>query len=246
MTTIDPDHTLADIVTAHPRLAATFDRHGLDYCCGGATTLAEACAAAGLDLADLTNELTGPTDDDVPAEWTTYGLDRLIDHIVAQHHVPLRTSLPHIEALLDRVVGVHGLRHPELAEVQEIFLGLRQDLEPHLDQEESVVFPLIRRVATADARALEVGASPGFSVTLVLGATLDTTELEHEQVGAALADLRDLTHRYEVPGDACASYTALLHELAALEADVHIHVHKENNHLFREARWLADQTGELL
>lgn len=246
MTTIDPDRTLAEIVTAHPRLAATFDRHGLDYCCGGAATLAEACATAGLDPAVLTGELAGPAADDAPDEWTTYGIDRLIDHIVAQHHVPLRSSLPRIEALLDRVVGVHGARHPELASVQETFLGLRSDLELHLDHEECVVFPLIRRVATADPHALEIGTSPGISVTLVLGPMLEATELEHEQVGAELAELRALTEDYTVPGDACASYTTLLHELVALESDVHIHVHKENNRLFPEASWLADQLGELL
>ena len=38
-----------------------------------------------------------------------------------------------------------------------------------------------------------------------------------------------------VPDDGCASYKALYEGLAELEADTHLHVHKENNFLFPAA-----------
>ena len=47
-----------------------------------------------------------------------------------------------------------------------------------------------------------------------------------------LQQLRDLTDGYQPPADGCASYTALFTGLAELEADTHLHVHKENNLLF--------------
>jgi len=47
-----------------------------------------------------------------------------------------------------------------------------------------------------------------------------------------LAELREATGGYEVPDDGCASYRALYEGLAELEADTHLHVHKENNVLF--------------
>jgi iron-sulfur cluster repair protein YtfE (RIC family) len=40
---------VGDIVAAHPRLVGLFERVGIDYCCGGKRTLAQACAAQGLD-----------------------------------------------------------------------------------------------------------------------------------------------------------------------------------------------------
>ncbi|MGH9230934.1 MAG: DUF542 domain-containing protein [Acidimicrobiales bacterium] len=40
MTTIELDTTLAEVVTAHPRLARELERRGLDYCCGGNRTVA--------------------------------------------------------------------------------------------------------------------------------------------------------------------------------------------------------------
>jgi iron-sulfur cluster repair protein YtfE (RIC family) len=59
-------------------------------------------------------------------------------------------------------------------------------------------------------------------------------ELEHGHaiVGALLERLRMLTNGYQAPADTCASTRALMESLAKLEADTHLHVHKENNHLF--------------
>jgi regulator of cell morphogenesis and NO signaling len=55
---------------------------------------------------------------------------------------------------------------------------------------------------------------------------------DHDRAGVLLAQLRSLTQGYTVPEDGCASYRALLEGLADLEADTHLHVHKENNVLF--------------
>jgi len=53
-----------------------------------------------------------------------------------------------------------------------------------------------------------------------------------DELGALLRDLRSLTGDFTVPDDGCASYRALFDGLEELEADTHLHVHKENNVLF--------------
>jgi regulator of cell morphogenesis and NO signaling len=65
---------------------------------------------------------------------------------------------------------------------------------------------------------------------------------EHDRAGELLATQRRLTADYVAPVDGCASYRALFAGLAELEADTHLHVHKENNVLFpavvaMEQRW---------
>jgi regulator of cell morphogenesis and NO signaling len=55
---------------------------------------------------------------------------------------------------------------------------------------------------------------------------------EHDRDGELLAELRRLTGGYVPPSDGCASYRALYDGLAELEADTHLHIHKENNVLF--------------
>jgi regulator of cell morphogenesis and NO signaling len=56
--------------------------------------------------------------------------------------------------------------------------------------------------------------------------------LEHEDAGALLARLREVTSDYQVPDDGCISYRMSFEGLEELEADTHLHVHKENNILF--------------
>ena len=63
-------------------------------------------------------------------------------------------------------------------------------------------------------------------------------EHEHDVAGQALARLRQLTKDYRPPEDACPTYRALLDRLSRLEADLHRHIHKENNILFPRAAQL--------
>ena len=58
---------------------------------------------------------------------------------------------------------------------------------------------------------------------------------EHETVGLALQEMRELTDNYQAPADGCASFEALYDGLAGLETDLHRHIHKENNILFPRA-----------
>jgi regulator of cell morphogenesis and NO signaling len=238
MTMIDTTTTLGDLVTDHPRLAGELERRGLDYCCGGGRSLGEAARGAGLDPITVAAELTeavavdaGP--DEGPPPWATMGVVQLTEHIVATHHRFLWDELPRVEALADKVAGVHGGRHPELAEVHRLVTELRTDLEQHLAKEERVLFPAIRALATDSP----VPAFPFGRIANPIGMML----LDHDRAGDLLADLRRVTGGYEVPEDGCASYAACYAALAEVEADTHLHVHKENNVLFPAVLRVEDE-----
>ncbi len=217
---IDPAMTLGEIVTLHPSLASELERHGLDYCCHGDRTLATATAEAGLQLETVIEELSAARVDEPKAPWASLGQVELADHIEAVHHRYLWAELPRISALVDKIVGVHSDRHPELADVQRLYTELRADLEPHLRREEHELFPLIRQHASPDSRTGGVAEQIAALVA------------EHETVGALLEELKSVTDGYTPPSDACASYTACYRALEVLEADTHQHVHKESNVLF--------------
>ncbi len=221
--------TLAEIVAANPAAARTFDRLGLDYCCHGDRTIGDACTGAGLDPVAVTAEVeTLPADDD--RGWTSLDAPALADHIVATHHEYLHAELPLLDALADRVLTVHGDRHPELAEVCRLVAAVRADLEPHLMKEERVLFPALHALA-AGQREFGFG-SVANPIRMMI--------LEHDRAGELLAQLRDATDGYAVPADGCASYRSLYERLDALEADTHVHIHKENHVLFPRALQLAE------
>lgn len=224
MHTIDPKATLGDLVTAGPAIAPQLDRLGLDYCCGGQRRLVEAVEEAGLDLDDVLAALAVTDRECSVEEWSTLDPSGLVDHLVHTHHAYLRGALPHLTALADKVASVHGARHPELADVCRLLTDLREDLEPHLLKEEQVLFPMIRELAAATT-------APTFHCGS-LANPIRAMMAEHDTVGDLLARLRTTTSDYAVPADGCASYRALYAGLADLEADTHLHVHKENNVLF--------------
>jgi regulator of cell morphogenesis and NO signaling len=221
---IDVTMTLGEIVTLHPSLAVELERRGLDYCCHGARTLVAAAGDAGLEPQTVADELSAARIDEPPAAWASLGVLALVDHIESVHHRFLRAELPRISALVDKIVEVHGHRHPELVEVQRLHTELRADLEPHLVREEQMLFPMIRRLAGPPERT-----QPD---TEELVAQVAALAAEHETVGALLEDLHRVTGGYTAPPDGCATYAACYRALAELEADTHLHVHKENNVLF--------------
>ncbi len=224
MTTIDPTTTLGELVTTHPQLARELELLELDYCCGGQRTLADACAARGLDAQTTADELADAVIDEPAPDWSAMGLADLVDHLESTHHRYLWDELPRLSALVAKIVSVHGDRHPELAQVEACFEEIRHDLEPHLVKEERVLFPMIRELdAATESVSFHCGTLRN-PISVMLG--------EHDAVGDLLARLRQLTNGYEAPADGCGSYVACYAGLAELEADTHLHIHKENNLLF--------------
>lgn len=224
MTTITSESSLASIVDAQPSLARVLERYGLDYCCGGRQSLAEACSDLGLDPVELVGDLTAANVGEPTAAWTTMSAAELTDHIESIHHRYLWAEMPRLSELADKVVAVHGANHPELVPIRACYEEIRADLQPHMMKEEQVLFPMIRELSAADA-------APSFHCGSLQN-PISVMMFEHERVGELLERMHELTGSYTPPPDACASYTALFAGLAELEADTRLHVHKENNVLF--------------
>jgi regulator of cell morphogenesis and NO signaling len=228
-TRIDPSISLGALVAQHPRAVRELDRLGLDYCCGGGQSLAEACRKHGFDPSEIAasiDRLEAP-DEGVP-DWVGFHPAALVDHLEATHHVYLQEELPRLTVLAAKVADAHGASHPELAEVRDVFAELRADLEPHLMKEERVLFPMIRELDEAQDSQ---GSLPSFHCGSVRN-PISVMIAEHERAGELFERLRELTSAYTPPDDACTSYRALLDGLNELEADTHLHIYKENHLLF--------------
>ena len=230
--------TVRDLVGRHPQTRSVFEKHGIDYCCGGGKCLAEAARERGLKLPVLVDALEkalqAATDKgDVADEgWYAASLGELVDHIVEVHHVYMKTALPRLRSLVPTVLKAHGTHHGDvLRQVQDLFRALDSELSSHLMKEEQVLFSYIVAV---EAHAREGAPKPqaGFgSARNPIG----RMEQEHESAGQALAKLREVTHDYALPTDACPTFRAMYEELQRMEADLHQHIHLENNILFPRA-----------
>jgi regulator of cell morphogenesis and NO signaling len=223
-------HTpVGQLAAERPEALPILERLGLDYCCGGDRTIDEACRQAKVDPRDLLDQLDRalPVAKADATDWLAASLTELCDHIEQTHHAFLREQLPLLADLVTKVVAAHGDNDPELHQVRETFLALKAELEPHLFKEERILFPAVRLMEAAPS-------APAFPFGTVQN-PINVMQHEHDVAGAALARLRDLTDGFRPPCDACSAYRALLESLERLEADLHQHIHKENNILFPRA-----------
>lgn len=229
---INQNTTVGELVIAHPQLRKTLEKLGIDYCCGGKKPLRIAAQEAGVPWSTVEtalNETLEKRAETVARDWNTASLNELVDHIVKTHHAFTREQLVRLDGLLDKVEVAHGAHHGEmLAELHRIFSSLRSELEPHLMKEEQVLFPLIKQT---EACVKDGGKKPVSHCGSVAN-PIQQMESEHEDAGSELATMRQLTNGYKLPDDACQTFTALYEGLIALENDLHLHIHLENNILF--------------
>jgi regulator of cell morphogenesis and NO signaling len=226
------DTRVSDIATTEPATIKVFQQHQIDFCCGGKIPLGEACALQGLDPEVLLDQLRaaqrGPGES---PDWDTSPLTALIAHIQQRYHQPLRSELQRLGEMLAKVVLRHGEdRADTLLPLQATFLTLRSELVEHMAKEDAVLFPAIRAAEDALLRADDRAQSWRWIEQPIGG-----MEADHELAGRALATMRELTSGYTPPEGACPTFRGLYHGLAEFEADMHVHVHLENNVLFPRA-----------
>jgi regulator of cell morphogenesis and NO signaling len=220
MPTLTEERTVGEIAAERPASVRVFEKYEIDYCCGGKTSLAAACAGRGIAPERLIEELDAALAPSAGADpdWQTASLTDLIDHILTKHHAWLKTELPRLSRLQQKVTAAHGAAHADsLVPLAETLEALRQELEAHMMKEETILFPMIRAGSASVANPISV------------------MEHEHDSAGRALERMRAVTGNYTLPADACNSYRALFAGLRELEADLHQHIHLENNILFPRA-----------
>ncbi len=218
------EQLLGNIVAKDFRAASVLSGAGLDFCCGGSKTLDAACMEKGIRTEDILEQLADLDNQPViPGQnFNDWQPDFLSDYIVNAHHSYIRKTLPDLLFYTDKIMNVHGDRHPELKVVAGLFRRLGKELLAHLYREEEVLFPAIREaVKTKSPEALKTiaGELPGMND-------------EHEFVGGTMDKINEITGGYRVPEDGCNTYAVTYRLLKEFEDDIHIHVHLENNILF--------------
>jgi regulator of cell morphogenesis and NO signaling len=246
-TTIDETVTVRDLVVHHPELRQVLESLGVDYCCGGDNPLADAVAKAGLDLHTVVSALKEAVESKAAAhnsperDWSTATLTGLADYIEDRHHVYTKEALPRLDDLFTKVLRAHGKNHGDMLRMlQTVFEGLRSEIEMHLQKEEQVLFPYIREM---ESSLKQTGRVPPMHCGTVQN-PIRQMKAEHENAGETLARMRSATDDYALPADACPTFGALFEGLRELEADLHEHIHLENNILFPRAEAMETQ-GQL-
>jgi regulator of cell morphogenesis and NO signaling len=232
--TLTATKTVRDYAIETPQTIPVFEKLGIDFCCGGNRPLEEACAAANLNVDEVLKSLETTLAEPVrpsDREARAGSLAELISHIVKTHHLYVRTQIPEIQKLMEKVYTKHGENHPELATIRGLFHGVGQELMMHMMKEENILFPYIERMEEAVVQHDPILPAQFGTVAN----PVRMMEHEHDNAGAALKAMRETSQGYTPPPDACTSFRALYTALENFEKDLHQHIHLENNVLFPRA-----------
>ena len=235
--------TVRELAIEIPNATRTFEKLGIDYCCGGGKTLSDACLHAHIPVDDVLRALeqggsfTPAAEASLP-DFTNGALGNLIEHIVTTHHVYVKQEIPRLQQLLHKVVSVHGNNHPELGKIQQTFQGMAAELTSHMMKEEHILFPHI----VALEKAVNTGRPKPTPVFGTVSNPVHMMQMEHDSAGAALKSISELSGNYTPPDGACFSYKTLYSALKEFEEDLHQHVHLENNILFPRAIAMESET----
>ena len=222
-----------EIALASPGATRIFEEAGVDYCCGGNKSLHDACAHADVSSEEILSRLrecgeqVGPAD----ASWISAPLGELTRHIREVHHRYVREAIARVPALAAKVKAKHGKNHPEVAHIEQLFLVLGQEMIMHMQKEEQILFPYIEALERS-VKGFGTVEPPFFQT---VKNPIHAMMQEHDSAGDLVKQIRQASSGFKHPADACPSYQALYRDLLEFEADLHQHVHLENNILFPRA-----------
>lgn len=225
---INTAQTISELVANNVHTAPVFEKFGLDFCCKGNRTVETACKEAGVSVVQLVAALEQTPAQGSSPDFRSWPLDLLSDYIEKKHHRYVAAQIPILQQYLDKLVRVHGNKHPELLEIKNLFDGCAGELTMHMKKEELVLFPFVRRLLRArDSGELSI-SSPFGSVANPVAMMMQ----EHDTEGDRFHRIAALSNQYTPPSNACNTYKVCYAMLKEFEEDLHLHIHLENAVLF--------------
>lgn len=224
---------IGDIVSENFKTAAIFSKYGLDFCCGGQVTIDKAADKKGINKENLLDELKQVLKEGTAEQidFNSWPGDLITSYVVKTHHRFVREKTPILTAFLDKLCKVHGHNHPELLDINKLFLECATELGQHMVKEENILFPAIEEMENANATKSAYTMPPFGSIENPINMMMH----EHEGEGERFVKIAQLTDNYAAPADACSTYRVTFDMLKEFEQDLHKHIHIENNILFPKA-----------
>jgi regulator of cell morphogenesis and NO signaling len=236
---IQENSIIGELVAQNYRAASVFKKYDIDFCCQGNRTIQDACKAKNIDVSTVITNLKEviKTTSENAINYLSWPIDLMADYIEKKHHRYVEDKIPEIKLYLDKICRVHGDRHPELLEINELFNVSAGELAAHMKKEELILFPFIRKMTKAKQENSKLEA-PHFGT---VENPIQMMMHEHTSEGERFRKIETLSNNYTPPEDACNTYRVAFALLKEFETDLHLHVHLENNILFPKALELEKQ-----
>jgi regulator of cell morphogenesis and NO signaling len=242
MMQITKNTSIGEVVKYNFKTAQVFDKNRIDFCCGGSTSIEQACLNQNVNIELLMPELQNLMEQTDPDSRyiDAMQLTELCDYIEKRHHTYVNENIPFISEKLLKLCNVHGENHPELKTIEELFRGAASNLKEHLKNEENILFPYVRKLVNAKFNNKAIDFE-----LIDIENTIATMQQEHNVEGERFMRIAELTSNYTSPKDGCNTYEITFQTMKDFEQDLHRHIHLENNILFKKAIDLEKQISQI-
>jgi len=222
--------TVGEIVTKDYRTAAIFKAEGIDYCCRGKRTLNEVLTEKGIEPPKMLRDLDKVTTvkSSINHSFAQWPLDLLVDYIEKKHHRYVKAQLPLLTGYLKQIEKSHGKTHPGIQEILDLFHQDAEELSKHMEEEETMLFPVIRNLVAAPQDRDPNVCIPSSLLEHIVGLMMH----EHVIEGNRWRKINELAQEL---GLSCNVAFVTFELLREFEEDLHEHIHLENNLLFPTA-----------
>ena len=198
--------TVGELVDQVPAAATVFEILRIDTCDKRERSLADASAAAGMDVDEIISlMLEKPMDmsmhPEAPAK--TARLGDVTSLIRDQYHRRARAFLVLLTRAVRTLSGSHGQGFPILWQVRTFVETIARDLVPHMAVEEKYLFPYIESLAGE-----RVNREIVVPLTGKVEYPLQFVRHDHTHDLETIAALRKLSDDFAVPLGACAAFGA--------------------------------------
>ena len=227
------ENKVKDVAISNPAARQAVEDPGVHNCCGEGKSVHEACLHSDVSAEQILARLreNGKNVNPGAKDFATAPLNELTRYIREKHHSYVREAITRIQSLLIKVTAVYAKNHIELAAIHNHFSEVAREMIQHMQKEEMILFPYIDALEKA-ANGNGALETPFFQT---VRNPIHAMMKDHDAAEDRMKQIRKASSDYTAPGNACTSYKALYQELNAFEADLHQHVHLENNILFPRA-----------
>lgn len=223
---------VSDIVAENYTTAEIFKKHNIDFCCNGNRSIDVVCTAQSIDSTELIKQLNETFNLKKDAhDYQSWDLSFLSDYIYNTHHKYVERKIPEIKSYLDKICQVHGNQHPELHDINALFVESANDLTTHMKKEELILFPYFKKLSDSNTNE----SQPVSRQFQTVESPIAMMHKEHDDEGERFRKIEALSNNYVPPEHACNTYKVTFAMLKEFQEDLHKHIHLENNILFKKA-----------
>lgn len=230
------NRTLADIVSEHNSTAKVFDKYRFDFCDDGDEKLKAILAETGVDSTKVLEEIAKAIAKEDPdnINFNELSIAELSEVLRNEYHEFLKDKISELTTLSMKVQNTSSSKLVD--QTHDLIVSFFNHLAPHMLAEEKVLFPYMEYMEhMVEQKKVAKPASFG-KVKKTVAAMLD----DHKDSTEILNQLRDLTGDYKCLDEDDPDLKHLYKELHLLDRNLRMHIHIENNVLFKKARAMEE------